>query len=62
MAVRHEVRSGLTGWWQVHGRNDVSATEALEMDLFYVNNWSLTLDLYILAKTVGTIITRRGAY
>lgn len=52
---RNEVRAGLTGWWQVNGRSSVDPTEALEMDLFYIENWSLTLDLYIVLKTIPTV-------
>ena len=59
---RHEVRAGLTGWWQIDGRNEIESEEALRMDLFYIENWSLMLDLYILLKTIGVVVTRRGAY
>jgi exopolysaccharide biosynthesis polyprenyl glycosylphosphotransferase len=62
MAARHEVKAGLTGWWQVHGRSDLTLEEALRLDLFYIENWSLSLDLYITLKTVGAILRRRGAY
>jgi exopolysaccharide biosynthesis polyprenyl glycosylphosphotransferase len=61
MKLRHEVKSGLTGWWQINGRSLVSPEEALRMDLFYINNWSLALDVYILIKTVATVLARRGA-
>lgn len=59
---RHEVRAGITGWWQISGRSELDPEEAVRMDLFYIDNWSLGLDLYILLKTVGTVIARRGAY
>jgi exopolysaccharide biosynthesis polyprenyl glycosylphosphotransferase len=59
---RHEVRAGLTGWWQVSGRSEVDSEEALKMDLFYIENWSLSLDVYVLLKTVGAVLARRGAY
>ena len=62
LAPRHAVRAGVTGWWQVHGRSDLSAEEALKMDLFYIENWSLSLDMFILLKTVGAIFARRGAF
>jgi exopolysaccharide biosynthesis polyprenyl glycosylphosphotransferase len=62
LASRHEVRAGITGWWQISGRSEVDVDEALRMDMFYIENWSLTLDLYILLKTVGAVIARRGAY
>lgn len=61
LGPRHEVRAGLTGWWQVNGRSDVSAQEAIDQDLFYIENWSLSLDLYIIGRTVGVLLFRRGA-
>ena len=62
LGSRHEVKAGLTGWWQIHGRNDVSSVDAVKMDTFYIENWSLALDVYILLKTVGTLLARKGAY
>jgi exopolysaccharide biosynthesis polyprenyl glycosylphosphotransferase len=59
---RHEVRAGVTGWWQVSGRSQVDVDAALKMDLFYIENWSLSLDVYILLKTLGAVLARRGAY
>lgn len=59
---RHEVRAGLTGWWQVSGRSEVDVEQALKMDMFYIENWSLSLDVYILLKTAAAVIARRGAY
>ena len=59
---RHEVRAGLTGWWQINGRSDVDPVDAVRMDLFYIENWSLTLDLYIVLKTFGVLIAGKGAY
>jgi lipopolysaccharide/colanic/teichoic acid biosynthesis glycosyltransferase len=61
MTGRHEVPAGITGWWQINGRSDVDYERALQLDLFYIENWSIGLDLYILLKTVGAIVTRRGA-
>jgi exopolysaccharide biosynthesis polyprenyl glycosylphosphotransferase len=61
LGPRHEVRSGLTGWWQVNGRSDVSAKEAIDQDLFYIENWSLSLDLYVIGRTVGVLLFKRGA-
>ncbi len=58
---RHEVRTGLTGWWQINGRSGIDAEEALRMDLFYIENWSLGLDLYIMLQTVGVVLRSRGA-
>jgi lipopolysaccharide/colanic/teichoic acid biosynthesis glycosyltransferase len=62
LGPRHEVRSGITGWWQIHGRSDVEPEEAIRMDHFYIENWSPALDIYILLRTAGALVTRRGAY
>jgi exopolysaccharide biosynthesis polyprenyl glycosylphosphotransferase len=62
LSPRHEVPAGLTGWWQVNGRSGVTVEEALRLDLFYIENWSLSLDLYILLKTFGAVALGRGAY
>jgi exopolysaccharide biosynthesis polyprenyl glycosylphosphotransferase len=59
---RHEVRAGLTGWWQINGRSDLSDDEALRSDLFYIENWSLSLDLLIIARTFRAVLSRKGAY
>ncbi|MEA2485193.1 MAG: hypothetical protein QOD46_304 [Actinomycetota bacterium] len=62
MEARHQIRSGITGWWQTNGRSDVPAEEAVRMDAFYIENWSLSLDLYILFKTLGCVLGGKGAY
>jgi exopolysaccharide biosynthesis polyprenyl glycosylphosphotransferase len=62
LGQRHEVRAGMTGWWQISGRSEVSVEEALRMDLFYIENWSLTYELFILGKTIPVLLSRRGAY
>jgi lipopolysaccharide/colanic/teichoic acid biosynthesis glycosyltransferase len=62
LSSRHEVPAGLTGWWQINGRSMVTAEEALRLDLFYIENWSLSLDLYILMKTFGVVALGRGAH
>lgn len=59
-ARRHEVRPGLTGLAQVSGRNEVPWGRRFELDVWYVDNWSLLLDLKILAMTVGQVFTGRG--
>ena len=56
------VRPGLTGLWQVSGRSDLSWSESVRLDLYYVDNWSLTSDVVILMKTVRAVFMRRGAY
>lgn len=56
------VRPGITGLWQVSGRSDLSWDDAVRLDLYYVDNWSLTFDLVILWRTVGAVLASRGAY
>lgn len=57
-----KVQSGLTGLWQVSGRNDTSYEERVRLDTYYVRNWSVWLDLCILFRTIGTVLMRKGAY
>ncbi|KAA3606082.1 MAG: sugar transferase [Planctomycetota bacterium] len=59
-ARRHEVPPGLTGWAQVNGRNEISWEQRLELDVWYVENWSLWLDLKILLMTIPVVLTMRG--
>ncbi len=59
-ARRHDVRPGITGWAQVNGRNAVDWPERLAMDVWYVDNRSLTLDLKILLTTLKRLVTRQG--
>ncbi len=61
LSPRQEVWAGLTGWWQINGRSAVTPEEAVRLDAFYIENWSLTLDLYIVLKTFGAVVSRRGA-
>ena len=56
------VRPGMTGLWQVSGRSDLSWDEAVRLDLYYVDNWSLTYDLSILWRTIWVVFQRKGAY
>jgi lipopolysaccharide/colanic/teichoic acid biosynthesis glycosyltransferase len=58
---RFAVPPGLTGLWQVSGRNSLTMTQGLELDLEYVRRQSLALDLWILAKTVPVVLSTRGA-
>ena len=62
-AVRRlRVQPGLTGLWQVSGRSDLSWDDSLRLDLWYVDNWSLMLDLQILARTLRAVLKGQGAY
>ncbi|MGY1809665.1 sugar transferase [Blastococcus sp. SYSU D00669] len=56
------VKPGLTGLWQISGRSDLSWEESVRLDLRYVENWSLALDLLILWKTGRAVLSRSGAY
>ena len=56
------VRPGITGLWQVSGRSELSWEDAVRLDLYYVENWSLGLDVTILFRTVFAVLARRGAY
>jgi Undecaprenyl-phosphate galactose phosphotransferase WbaP len=56
------VRPGITGLWQVSGRNNTTYEERVELDEYYVRNWSVWLDLYIVSRTVKTVLLGDGAY
>ena len=58
---RSLVTPGLTGLWQVSGRSDLEGDDAIRLDLRYVENWSLSLDLQILWKTLSAVVAKRGA-
>ena len=59
-ARRHDVVPGMTGWTQVNGRNAITWGDKFRFDVWYVDNWSLKLDIRILALTVGKVIKREG--
>jgi sugar transferase EpsL len=59
-ARRHEVLPGITGWAQVHGRNVLAWEEKFRLDVWYIDHWSLWLDVKILAKTVLKVLRREG--
>jgi lipopolysaccharide/colanic/teichoic acid biosynthesis glycosyltransferase len=56
------VRPGITGLWQVSGRSELSWDDSVRLDLYYVENWSLGLDVSILVRTILAVLARRGAY
>lgn len=58
----HMVRPGITGLWQVSGRNDVDYDNRVRLDMWYVLNWSLWLDILMLFKTIRVVLKREGAY
>lgn len=62
VADYYAARPGMTGLWQVSGRNDVTYDERVAMDSHYVHNWSLLNDVGIIFKTVGVMLQKRGAY
>jgi exopolysaccharide biosynthesis polyprenyl glycosylphosphotransferase len=53
---------GMTGYWQTSGRSDLSFEEMVRLDLYYIENWSLSFDLKIILKTLGAVLRREGAY
>ncbi|AQQ15080.1 putative sugar transferase EpsL [Corynebacterium glaucum] len=62
MRMRLEVKPGITGLWQVNGRSDLSAEEAENLDLYYVDNWTIWMDFTIFFKTFSAVLLSRGAY
>jgi lipopolysaccharide/colanic/teichoic acid biosynthesis glycosyltransferase len=58
---RFSVKPGLTCLWQIRGRNDVDFDQWIRLDLDYIDNWSLTLDMQILLKTVPVVLSGSGA-
>lgn len=59
-ARRHDVLPGITGWAQINGRNSISWPEKFKLDVWYVDNWSLWLDLKILFLTVWKVVKKEG--
>lgn len=59
---RLTIKPGITGPWQVSGRSDISFEEWVRLDVYYIQNWSLLLDITILLKTVYVVLRRKGAY
>jgi Undecaprenyl-phosphate galactose phosphotransferase WbaP len=57
-----KVRPGITGLWQVSGRSDTTYDGRVAMDVHYVRNWSVWLDVYLLVRTVGVVLRKQGAY
>lgn len=59
-ARRHEVKPGITGWAQVNGRNAISWEDKFKLDVWYVDNWSLWLDVKIIGMTIMSVLKREG--
>ena len=59
---RSDVLPGMTGLWQISGRSDLSFDDLVRLDFYYLENWSIWLDISILAKTLPAVLARRGAY
>jgi lipopolysaccharide/colanic/teichoic acid biosynthesis glycosyltransferase len=57
-----QVSPGITGMWQISGRTDTSYTERVNFDEYYIRNWSVWLDIYILVRTAWIVVTKKGAY
>jgi lipopolysaccharide/colanic/teichoic acid biosynthesis glycosyltransferase len=60
--TRLQVPPGLTGWAQIHGRNALSWPQRIDLDVWYVRNWSFWLDLRILLRTPGVLLRGTGVY
>ena len=60
--VRHVVPPGMTGWWQINGRSEVPMHLNTQLDLYYIQHYSVLLDLKILARTASVVIRGRGAF
>jgi exopolysaccharide biosynthesis polyprenyl glycosylphosphotransferase len=56
------LKPGITGLWQISGRNDISYEERVKLDIFYVENWSIWMDIKIILKTAWSVMASRGAY
>jgi lipopolysaccharide/colanic/teichoic acid biosynthesis glycosyltransferase len=59
---RLSVSPGITGLWQVSGRSDLTFDEMVLLDLYYVENWSISLDLNVLLRSIPAVLRGRGAY
>jgi exopolysaccharide biosynthesis polyprenyl glycosylphosphotransferase len=62
LAKRLRVKPGITGLWQVSGRNELDYEQRVKLDIEYIENWSLLLDFSILARTIPAVLSMRGAY
>lgn len=56
------IRPGITGYWQVSGRSDISYEERVRLDMYYIRNWTIWFDLQLLTQTIPAVLRKRGAY
>jgi len=59
---RLNVKQGITGLWQVSGRSNLDFEEMVRLDMYYIQNWSIGMDIKILIKTIPAVLSGRGAY
>ena len=59
-ARRHEVKPGITGWAQINGRNAISWEDKFKLDVWYVDNWTIWLDMKIILKSIWMVIAKEG--
>ena len=59
---RYNVLPGITGLWQISGRSNLTFDDLVRLDFYYIENWSIWLDISILVKTLPAVIGGRGAY
>lgn len=62
VALRQQVRPGITGWAQISGRSHSTVLQQVEYDAYYIRNWSFWIDSYVLARTVEVVLSARGAF
>ena len=60
--MRYRVLPGITGLWQVSGRSELDFDDLVRLDFYYVENWSIWLDIEIMARTPLAVLRGRGAY
>jgi lipopolysaccharide/colanic/teichoic acid biosynthesis glycosyltransferase len=60
--LRQRVRPGITGWWQISTRSEGNTDDQEALDTYYIRNWSVWFDFYVLGRTLLTVISGRGAY
>ena len=59
---RIDVTPGMTGLWQVSGRSDLPFSQMVQLDIYYIEHWSIWLDIKILLKTIPAVLSGKGAY